>query len=202
MQVKSSKLTAIFAGVIISIGVIYLGFTLVSGYFTRATDERPENVQISNITETSAQVTWSTGQESEGGVIQYGVTPTGLTSYAPVEGGRSTSHSVDLTLLAPATTYYFEIFYGEGRKYDNAGVPWTFVTKARADIVSATGSAQTTSPVVQPVASPTTVAAPAQSAPAVTCTETDCDAIKAKLGKGCSTQEYIRCIKREATINP
>lgn len=201
MHGKRSKVTAILAGVIISIGVVYLGFTLVSGYFTRATDERPENVQISNINETSARVTWSTGQETEGGVIQYGVTPTGLTSFAPVEGGRSTTHSADLTLLAPATTYYFEIFYGEGRKYDNAGVPWTFVTKARSETVQASGSAQITSPVVQPVASPTTVAAPTV-VPATTCTETDCDAIKAKLGRGCSTQEYIRCIKREATTSP
>lgn len=200
MHKKSSKITAVAVGFIISVGVVYLGFTLVQGYFTRATDERPEDVQISTITETSAKVTWTTANSSDGGVIQYGVSPTGLTSYAPAEGGRTTNHSVDLTLLAPATTYYFEIFYGEGRKYDNAGVPWTFVTKARSATIEASGSAQTV-PVVQPVASPTTVAAPT-SPPAQTCTETDCDAIKAKLGRGCSTQEYIRCIKREATTGP
>lgn len=203
MHKKSSKITAIVVGFVISIGVVYLGFTLVQGYFTRATDERPEDVQISNIAETSAKVTWTTANESDGGVIQYGVSPTGLTSYAPAEGGRTTTHSVDLTLLAPATTYYFEIFYGEGRKYDNAGVPWTFVTKSRSATIEASGSAQPTAPVVQPVvATPATVVDPPTSAPAQTCTETDCDAIKAKLGKGCSTQEYIRCIKREATASP
>lgn len=201
MHKKSSKITALIAGLIISAGVVYLGFTLVSGYFTRASDEQPQDVRISNIEETSAKVTWTTGNESEGGVIQYGVSPTGLTSYAPAEGGRSTSHSVDLTLLAPATTYYFEIFYGEGRKFDNAGVPWTFVTKERKQTIEASGSAQVAPPAVQPITSPTSVAAPTNP-PAQTCTETDCDAIKAKLGKGCSTQEYIRCIKREATASP
>ncbi|MBI1863007.1 fibronectin type III domain-containing protein [Candidatus Microgenomates bacterium] len=201
MHGKRSKLTAILAGVIISVGVVYLGFTLVSGYFTRASDERPEDVTILNITETSARVTWSTANENEGGVIQYGVSPASLTSYAPAEGGRTKSHSVDLTLLAPATTYYFEIFYGEGRKFDNAGVPWTFVTKERKANIEASGSAQTIPPVVQPIASPTTIIAP--TSPAIlSCTDTDCDAIKAKLGRGCSTQEYIRCIKREATVNP
>lgn len=196
MHNKKSKVTAIFAGLIISVGVVYLGFTLVQGYFTRASDERPQDVTITNITETSARVTWTTGSESEGGVIQYGVSPTGLTSFAPAEGGRTTTHAVDVTLLAPATTYYFEIFYGEGRRFDNAGVPWTFVTKERKSNVEATGSAQP-APNIVPVA-PTTVAAPT-TAPAASCTDTDCDAIKAKLGRGCSTQEYIRCIKREAS---
>lgn len=195
MHTKKSRVTAILAGLIISVGVVYLGFTLVQGYFTRASDERPQDVTITNITETSARVTWTTGNESEGGVIQYGVSPTGLTSFAPAEGGRTTSHTVDVTLLAPATTYYFEIFYGEDRKFDNAGVPWTFVTKERKSNVEATGSAQTV-PNIVPVA-PTTVAAPT-AAPVSSCTDTDCDAIKAKLGRGCSTQEYIRCIKREA----
>jgi hypothetical protein len=200
MHNKRSRITAILAGIIISIGVVYLGFTLVSGYFTRASDERPQDVTISSVTETSARVSWTTGNDSEGGVIQYGPSPTSLGSFAPADGERSKTHTVDITLLAPATTYYFEIFYGEGRKYDNAGVPWTFVTKERKTTIDATGSAKLT-PVV-PVVPTATVAAPTASAPAQTCTETDCDAIKAKLGRGCSTQEYIRCIKKEATLHP
>lgn len=178
MHSKKSRFLGVFIGLILSVGVLYVGFTLAQGYFTRASDEKPQNVTISDITDSSATVSWTTSTETEGGVLQYGVSSDNLTSFAPTEGPKTKNHTVELTLLAPTTTYYFEIFYNENTKYDNNGAPWSFITKD-----------QTESSEMQ---APTTLTAPTGG----TCSETDCEAIKAKLGNGCSTQDYIRCIKK------
>jgi hypothetical protein len=45
------------------------------------------------------------------------------------ESLASTSHSVSLTSLRPATTYYFRIRVGE-EVFDNGGIPYSFKTKA------------------------------------------------------------------------
>ena len=193
---KGKSLLAIITVILVSLGVLYLGFNLVQGNFTRANDERPENVTVAEVTPTSAKVSWSTPIETSGAVVQYGLTPTALTSFAPVEAESSTSQSVDMTLLTPGTTYYFEIVYGQDRIYNNAGVPWSFVTKSADDtpiINTVTDTAPNAPPVVNS-APPTSVPIATPVPPA--CDYTDCETIKFNLGKGCSTQEYIRCIKK------
>ena len=199
-------------GGIVSVVLAYLVFGMIQGRFIRANDEQPQDVQITNVTGTTATITWKTPIEADGGVIQYGVSPAALGSFAPIEGEKSTSHVVDLSLLTPATTYYFQIVYGENKIFDNGGAPWTFVTKGdgEADAVE-TGinlqSIVTPTPIVVITASPVGADAVAPSTSpstttttttttSATCDYTDCDQIKSKLGKGCSTQEYMRCIKK------
>ncbi len=171
-----------------------MGFNLVQGRLSRASNEAPENVTITEITPTSAKISWSTPIETSGAVVQYGIAPTSLTSFAPVEGVSSTSRSVELTLLTPGTTYYFEISYGQDKAYNNFGVPWSFVTKGAqegsAPIIDPAPTpppAQTVIPTVSPLSS-----TPIQSE----CVYDSCELIKSKLGKGCNTQDYMRCIKK------
>lgn len=185
---KLTKIAAIGIGVIIAILLIVMSVGLFQQVFTRASDVEPRDVVISDISENTAKATWSTGIETQG-VIEYGTSPTALNFFAP-ESNKTKAHSVDLTLLSPSTTYYFQIRIGD-KKYDNGGVPWTFTTKGKEK------------PVV-PTAKPTsaTLPSPVQTiiipppAEALVCNETDCQKIKDRLGKGCTTQDYFKCIRK------
>lgn len=197
-------------GGIVSVVLAYLVFGMIQGRFIRANDEQPQDVQITNVTGTTASIVWKTSIEVEGGVIQYGVSPAALGSFAPIEGEKSTSHTVDLSLLTPATTYYFQIVYGENKIFDNGGAPWTFVTKGDGEgedvktginlesIVTPTPIAVITAgpAVSEPASTSTTTTTTTPATTSATCDYTDCDQIKSQLGKGCSTQEYMRCIKK------
>lgn len=198
---KLTKVASISIGVVASLLLAVVGFNVVKN--TRAEDAAPRDVVVSEITANSSKVAWSTGQETQG-VIEYGTSPTALNFFAP-EATKATVHSVDLTLLSPGTTYYFQIRIAD-KKYDNGGVPWTFVTKA-SDGAGAKPVDQVTvaptAPIVQAtptaaVVAPTTaVSSGSGSSYSATCAETDCEKIKAAFGKGCSTQDYIKCIKSQ-----
>jgi hypothetical protein len=99
-----------------------------------------------------------------------------------------------LTLLSPSTTYYFQIRIGD-KKFDNGGVPWTFTTKAVEKTVSPEPSPTPTS-VINPtsIATPTPIQSLKVDSSGNICNETDCQKIKEKLGKGCTTQDYFKCL--------
>lgn len=187
------KIAAVVVGIMVFAGLVYGYFTIFS---SRASDTTPSDVIISNIEKNSVKVVWTTGVESQG-VIEYGTTPTALNFFAP-ETAKTKAHSVDLTLLSPNTTYYFDIRVGDS-KFDNGGVPWNFTTKSTDE---STGSP--TSVGLSPTQSvKTTSPTPIQRlviSDGTNCSETDCAKIKAKLGKGCSTQDYIKCLKSKPSV--
>ena len=183
------KAAAVIIGIAVFVGLV-VGYFAIFG--TRAADFEPRDVIVSNIEKNSVRATWATGVDTQG-VVEYGTTPTALNFFAP-EATKTKTHSIDLTLLSPNTTYYFDIRVGD-QKYDNGGVPWTFTTKGAE------------SSVVGPTAAPTQPSDSAQGKPTPFqqlkipdgtegCTETDCEQIKAKLGKGCSTQDYFKCVRK------
>lgn len=174
----TTKFLYIGFGVVIGILLIIMGFRTVQNLFTRAEDIAPRDVVTGEITQNSAKIVWTTGEESQG-VVKYGTSPTALNFFAP-ETQKTRNHSADLTLLSPGTTYYFQIRIGE-KDYDNGGVPWTLATKNIEK--------QTVVPTAPPL--PTQ----AQAAPS-SCNETNCDKIKGKLGQGCSTRDYVLCLKK------
>ena len=183
---KVIKISAVVIGVFIFIGLVFLYFSV---FGTRAADFEPRDVIISNIEKNSAKASWATGVDTQG-VVEYGTTPTALNFFAP-EATKSKIHTVDLTLLSPSTTYYFDIRVGD-TKYDNGGVPWTFSTKGAEASVIVPTSVPTQS---------TTLSSPTpfqklRISDGTNCTETSCEAIKGKLGKGCSTQDYFKCLRK------
>ena len=184
---KVTKISAIIIGIVIFVGLVFLYFSV---FGTRAADFEPRDVVVSNIEKNSVRTSWATGIDTQG-VIEYGTTPTALNFFAP-EATKSKTHTLDLTLLSPNTTYYFDIRVGD-KKYDNGGVPWTFTTKGAESSVAA------------PTTAPTKAVSASQPTPfqklqipdgTENCNETDCAKIKEKLGKGCSTQEYFLCLKK------
>ena len=210
MDHKKVRLISIGVGAVISILVLIFGFGMMQGVFTRADDIAPHDVTVSDINNNSAKIAWATGNDNQG-VIEYGTSPTALNFFAP-EASSTKNHSVELTLLSPNTTYYFQIRIGD-KKFDNSGAPWTFTTKATGSDTSDEGTKTAeltpTEPVVKTgttttTASPTPVSSvqiPANtsngnSVAAGNCSETSCDAIKAKIGKGCKAEDYIKCIKK------
>jgi len=199
---KLTKIASIVIGVIIAIILIVFGFKLFSSVFTRASDMEPRDVVISDVTQNSTKVSWSTGIETQG-VIEYGTSPTALNFFAP-ESSRSKSHEQELTLLSPNTTYYFQIRVGDN-KYDNGGVPWTFTTRSTesSQIISPTPNTPTQATEKKNEPTPIhTVEVPATSE-RQGCNETDCVKIKEMLGKGCSTQDYFKCIlKLTPSVTP
>jgi len=204
-QIKTSKLIAIGLGLIIAVLMIVVGFKMFEGVFTRAADSEPRDVIISNILQNTAKISWTTGVATQG-VIEYGTSPTALNFYAP-EIQSAKSHLIELTLLSPNTTYYFNIRIGD-KKYDNGGVPWTFTTKSseRSTVLISPTIPSLTAPTasVNRIAKPTPtpyqeLIIPNQNsnylpAPTVVanCPETDCQQICQKLGKGCFTSDFIK----------
>lgn len=208
LDLKPSKIFAIIIGSLIALILIFFGFRLFSNVFTRASDLEPRDVIISDIGRNSAKISWTTGVETQG-VVEYGTTPTALNFFAP-ETNSTKSHQIELTLLSPNTTYYFQIRIGD-KKYDNGGVPWTFTTKTNQQepIVSPTSIPTPTAIITQPLPSPTLknnsklngsteieIPAPTQIS---VCNEPDCQKIKELLGKGCSTKDYILCVLKLTT---
>ncbi len=187
------KIASIGIGIVISVLLLIMGAKVFSGVFTRAADFEPRDVVVSNIAENSAKLSWETGVETQG-VVEYGTSPTSLNFFAP-EAQKIKTHTVDLTLLSPSTTYYFQVRVGD-KKYDNGGVPWTFTTKGTEKSVLPSPTSG-----IIPTAKPTPVQrlqVPAKSSDILEkCTETDCAVIKTKLGKGCDTKDYWECLKKK-----
>jgi hypothetical protein len=188
------KIGAIVLGIILFVIIVILGFQI---FGTRAADLEPRDVTIADITQNSATVSWTTGVETQA-VIEYGTSPTALNFFAP-EATRTKEHKIELTLLSPATTYYFQIRIND-KKYDNGGVPWTFTTKG----TQATQTSQSFNPTptaVQITPSPTPIQVleinnSTTTTTTASCNESDCEKIKLNLGKGCTTQDYFRCLKK------
>lgn len=186
---KVKKIVAIMVGIAVFIGLVYAYFAI---FGTKAADLAPQDVIVSNIDKNSVHLSWTTGVATQG-VVEYGTTPTALNFFAP-EATKNTSKNIDLTLLSPGTTYYFDIRIGD-TKYDNGGVPWTFSTKgADASVASPTAAATKIVP-TQSVTQPTPVQHLVVS-DGTNCTQTDCATIKTLLGKGCSTQDYFKCLNK------
>ncbi|MBI4226048.1 fibronectin type III domain-containing protein [Candidatus Roizmanbacteria bacterium] len=183
---KTPKIIAIIIGGIFSIAILVVGFSVIrSG---RAEDQAPRDVVVSDITTNSAKISYATGTKTQG-VVEYGLTPTALNLLAP-ESESDTNHEIDLTLLSASTTYYFQISIG-GKKYDNAGVPWTFSTNSSDESDFEEVS-------LTPTTRPTPISRSVIPNPENPCDEVICEKIKLKLGEGCSTQDYTRCIKKQS----
>ena len=198
---KRSKLIAIIIGSVLGLGLIVGGFLLMQT-FSRASSEKPLEVNNLEITDSSAKITWKTGNDTVGTIVTYGTSvDLANAAIAPADTPLGKEHSVVLTLLSPNTTYYYVL--GTDKEFNNEGVPWSFTTKSANEtttnlILSPTTAASGSGALISATPTLTVVA----DAGINTCKETNCAAIKAKLGKECSTQEYIKCIKSQSNPSP
>lgn len=218
------RIITVLIGTIISIPILVFGFIFVEGQLTRANDAAPRDVVVTNVGDTSATIQWTTDQETQG-VVEYGTTPTSLVFFAP-EVTRTNDHTVNLTLLTPSTTHYFQIRVGD-ETFDNGGVPWTFTT--RSEGVNSEIDPTATPNITSQPTDPTRILQPSPTiqsqvptitqkliTPSITNSEAipptdegstcpvtdDCQEIINQFGKGCSTADYQRCLRRGISPTP
>lgn len=184
---KRSKLLGVGVGITLSVLLLVAVSTAYwSGIFVSAGNDAPTELIIRNVGDTSAEIYWTTQDETQG-ILQYGTNPTELTLIAP-EVTSSKEHIQNLSLLQPASTYYFRIKVGD-KEFDNGGLPWTFATKesgatASPEPVGAEPSTELSEPDV--TVDPASFVCPKTS---------NCDEIKNRLGAGCQTSDYIMCLQ-------
>ncbi len=153
-----------------------LGIKTVRNYLGGAqAEEEPQNVQI-QAESTSATVLWQTDKEVLS-TIEYGTNQSNLLLRAP-ESQPSTSHRVTLSPLKANTVYYFRIRVGENL-YDNAGIAYSFRTKAGEAAITPIVTSIPTLPVSTAAASSATLVS--------TCNQAD---FEAKMGESDSAYDF------------
>jgi hypothetical protein len=195
------KFAPIFIGIGISGLLMVFGFKILTGVASRASGIAPVpgSVSVNNIADNSATIVWTTDIDTQC-VIEYNSSLAAVASgsFAP-EIQKTSKHSVDLTLLAPDTTYYYDISC-ENKKFDNDGAPFSFktlATKGKGTVPSVTAVPSAAPSSTIPTLIPTVVPTIAGSG---TCTATTCADMKNQIGKGCTMQEYLRkCINSSPT---
>lgn len=192
---KKTKLLLFILTVFIGLPVIIFLFLAAKGLITQASNAKPEDVVAVAITKSSTSITWITSKKTQG-VVEYGTSPTTLTFYGP-EVEAKKEHSVPLTLLTPATTYYYQLNI-DGTIYDNEGVPWTFTTKTKdgTDVIEAVKGIS-----IKNFVEPEATKEAAMGINTSNCVYTSCTEILAHLGSGCNSSDYFKCISLPQTTN-
>lgn len=170
---RNTRLLGIGVGLILSVLLLAAASTAyMSGIFVSANDDAPRELIVRSVTDNSTQLYWTTQNETQG-LIQYGTNSSELSLIAPeVIAGKE--HTIDLTLLKPQTTYYFQLKIGD-KVFNNGGLPWTFATKKATDASNVSSD---------------------QPASAVCPQTNNCAVIKSNLGLGCTTLDYAACLQR------
>ncbi|MBP9700054.1 fibronectin type III domain-containing protein [Candidatus Woesebacteria bacterium] len=126
-------------------GILVVNNTNTNSFLPRAAPEsEPKDVKITNVSDTTFTVSWTTDTKTTG-FIQYGTSNLSLTSTAQDDRNQLTgesslykTHHVTVRSLRPNTTYYFKIGTGNKELYDNSGKPYETKT-----VGAISGSAQT-----------------------------------------------------------
>jgi len=100
-------------------------------------------VAATNLSTTSATITWTTDQPATS-QVNYGTT-TAYGSQSPLNSGLSTAHTVILTGLIPGTTYNFDVVSANSSNQSSTSSNATFTTTAVAPVISAVTATSITS---------------------------------------------------------
>ncbi len=134
---KINKIPTILGIVILLVGtfagVFFLNMNQVFqiGADTEAT---PQDIRTSNISDSSATISWSTAKETADFIL-WGDSANNTTKIEKETENdqKFFNHSINLTGLKPNTTYFFKI-NADGTSYDNKSIPWQFTTGAQLAI--------------------------------------------------------------------
>ncbi len=134
---KKSTIPTIL-GIIILLGGIFAGvFSLRNVQVFRigaSTEASPKDIRVSNITDNSATISWTTDKATLG-FVTWGLSQgdTNKVESEDVSSQKYFSHNISLTGLSPNTNYFYKI-NSDGASFDNGGIPWQFTTGAPLDI--------------------------------------------------------------------
>jgi hypothetical protein len=153
---KKGKIPTIIGIVLLALG-IFAGVFLIRNRqifkLGASPDASPNDVRITNISDTSFDVSWTTVKETSG-FVSWGKT---VSTFDRVEnsdalGEKGFTHYFTINALTPETNYYFKIS-SDGNEYDNNGNPWQIKTGStlsqplnniliNGSILSATGNVE------------------------------------------------------------
>jgi len=118
------------------IGVLFLIAGLIAGVFltkykqqikiNASVSDSPKNVRITNITDSSFSVIWTTDKKNTG-FIKYGENASIRNVSLEKTRELSYTHLVNITNLSSETIYYFKIHSGVN-VFDNNGIQWSITT--------------------------------------------------------------------------
>ncbi len=134
---KINKIPTLLGIVILLVGTFAGVFFLnMNQVFRIGADAQsaPQDIRISNISDTSATLSWTTPKETANFVI-WGDSA-GSVSKVEKETENDQkffNHSVNLTGLKPNSNYFFKI-NSDGTTYDNQNIPWQFTTGAQLNV--------------------------------------------------------------------
>jgi hypothetical protein len=126
INVKSLVIFGVLGVVMV---LVVLAISQVKTFMSGATsDVEPQSVTtVSGDDGKSAVISWISDKESVS-KVEYGTTAASLVLIS-TESSSTINHSISLTSLRPATTYFFRIKIGD-EVFDNEGIPYSFKTKA------------------------------------------------------------------------
>ena len=129
-MIKKNKIPTII-GILLLIGGVFAGVMLLKGAqifkIGANPSEAPKDVRISNLSDTSATISWVTADETTA-FISYGISSNlGSVVKESQDDQKYFTHSINLTGLSPSTNYYFKII-SNGTTFDNNSIPWQFST--------------------------------------------------------------------------
>jgi len=130
-MIKKSKIPTLI-GIIILLagtfaGVFFLRMNQVFRIGASPT-ATPKDVRTSNLTDTSATVSWTT-EGATSAFVNWGETEGSLDKIVNESdtNQKFSTHSITFSGLKPNTTYFYKI-NSEGANFDNNGLPWQFTT--------------------------------------------------------------------------
>lgn len=128
---KKGKIPTIIGIVLLSLGVAFGVFLVKNRQIFKlgaSPDAAPNNVRITNITDTSFNVSWTTAKETTG-FVSWGKTAsaTDQVESSDALGEKGFTHFFTINALSPETAYYFKIG-SDGSEYDNNGATWQVKT--------------------------------------------------------------------------
>lgn len=127
MQNSLTKGIIIVLALLASIVILVFAVQTAKNLLTKAKEDiEPFNVRTESVSSNSTVILWETKKETQG-MVEYGTNPSEFPLFA-IETAETKTHSVNLSLLTPNTTYYYRIKIGE-KVFDNSGLPWSFTTR-------------------------------------------------------------------------
>lgn len=123
---KNIKLPTILGVIVLVFGVV-AGVILINSQqvfkIGANVDGIPKNVRVSNITDNSATVTWTTDIASKG-FVKWGKSELSLGKVALEDDSQANIvHSANIVGIERGSSFYFKI-NSDGKDYDNQGIAW------------------------------------------------------------------------------
>lgn len=99
-------------------------------------DAAPKDIRVSNITDNSATISWTTDKATSG-FLNWGASQgdTSKVIQEDVNGQKYFSHNISLTGLTANTNYFYKI-NSDGESFDNGGIAWQLTTGEALEVSS------------------------------------------------------------------